>query len=78
MMNILKKVTCKVCGKEFQEITAMHLKKHDMTRREYIEKFGMEGVQGAIIKMITPKEVLDVVDIYAIDRHGKIQKRTNK
>jgi len=33
-------VKCKICGKEFKRITGTHLKKHNTTVREYIDKYG--------------------------------------
>jgi len=36
------KVICKVCNKKYKAITALHLKKHNMTFDKYVEKFGAE------------------------------------
>ena len=38
-----KFVTCKVCGKKLTRITDVHLKKHGLTKIEYMEKFGLSG-----------------------------------
>jgi hypothetical protein len=34
-------VECKICGKELQIITKMHLRVHDMTREDYMEMFDL-------------------------------------
>ena len=36
------KVACQVCGQRFGKITAMHLKKHEMTLAEYKETYSQE------------------------------------
>ena len=38
-----KYVVCKVCGKKLSRITDIHLKKHNMTKIEYMNKFGVSG-----------------------------------
>lgn len=37
-------VTCKICGEKMARMSASHLKRHNMTRDEYIEKFGSDGL----------------------------------
>ena len=34
-------VVCKICGKKLRRITDVHLKKHNLTKIEYITKFGI-------------------------------------
>ena len=38
-----KFVVCKVCGKKLSRITDIHLKKHGLTKIEYMDKFGITG-----------------------------------
>ena len=42
MENIKDYVTCKVCGKQLSRITSTHLKVHNMTMEEYVERFGSD------------------------------------
>jgi len=36
-----KGVKCAVCGKEFKVLGTKHLESHDLTRKEYMEKYGV-------------------------------------
>lgn len=35
-----KFITCKICGEKMAKISSSHLKKHNITREEYIQQFG--------------------------------------
>lgn len=37
-------VTCKICGKKLTKISNAHLKLHNITKSEYIEKYGKENL----------------------------------
>ena len=39
-----KFVICKICGKKLTRINDRHLHKHGITKQEYIEKYGIEGM----------------------------------
>lgn len=39
-----KFVICKICGKKLTRINDRHLRKHGITKQEYIEKYGIEGM----------------------------------
>ena len=52
-------VECKICGKEFGIITASHLKKHEMTVKEYKEKFGTEIVSLETIRAMKRNGSID-------------------
>lgn len=38
-----KFVTCQICGKKMTRINDTHLRKHGLTKLEYLEKFGLSG-----------------------------------
>ena len=44
------KVKCRICDKEMIQVTNTHLKKHNMTTDEYIQKFGSECLTSQDIK----------------------------
>jgi len=36
-------VECKICGKKLRRITDVHLKKHNLTKKEYMDKFSLSS-----------------------------------
>lgn len=46
--NELEYVTCEICGKKLSRIDSKHLKKHDITKFEYIQKYGYNTVSKKI------------------------------
>ena len=42
-------VVCKVCGKKLRRITDVHLKKHGLTKLQYLEKFGLSGTTCTVL-----------------------------
>lgn len=39
-----KFVVCKICGKKLKKITTDHLRKHNITKQQYIEKYGLNNL----------------------------------
>lgn len=48
--NIDNYIKCKICGKKLKRITNTHLKKHDITYEEYIEKFNIVDIKDLVCK----------------------------
>jgi hypothetical protein len=57
---------CKVCGRKFGKITASHLKLHNMTRSEYRELYGEEGL--IQIGNLFVKNIYNEIDEYSLLR----------
>lgn len=65
----MSKVQCLICGKEFGKITASHLKTHNMTRAEYREKYGQEGLSNFANCFRKAKIPLEPIDRYSIRKY---------
>ena len=48
-----EKVTCLECGGEFRQLTANHLRSHQLTPREYKKKWGFPLKQPLAARMLT-------------------------
>ena len=49
------KVICLECGREFSQLTRAHLKRHDLTAKEYRKKYGFSARQALSAKSLTAR-----------------------
>lgn len=64
----MDKFECEICHEKFESITASHLKKHGMTRLEYIKLYRANGVQGSPNSTPFKRPPVSDADNYWLDR----------
>ena len=72
--GIPSKIKCKICGKEYKQITATHLKTHDMTMHEYREQFPDAPLVSDSLK----RRLFENIDINAILKREREQDIRNE
>lgn len=72
------KIVCQICGKSFNIISASHLKKHDLTNKEYHDQFKDLKLTGDKYRTVqkfchtsvfapTPKALTEIMDEVVVD-----------
>lgn len=55
MVRIVQQVKCEICDRSFQKITSTHLKKHNISLREYVENFPNANLVCDRLRVISSK-----------------------
>lgn len=78
--RVPSKIKCEICGREFEQITWNHLRKHDITEHEYKEQFPDASLvsEGLKRKLLEKRKQLENRDISTILKREREQDIRNE